>query len=343
MGLCLTLVLAVVLSSRPSVAPASGAASPTAASSQVADQSAAESPTTTTVPAQVDGSIDNILRRPLQADASPSMQTYSVQPGNTLDGIAHRFGLAVTTVYWANRATLPDPQRLRPGQTLVIPPIDGLVIVVGNNDTLESIAIKYGVASQDIVDANDLYDPTLRVGQTLIVPGAETPPLPKSKPATTSGGSSGSTAWTGRLAWPVPGHKQITQRFGCTGVASEPSYDNCRHFHDAIDIGAPEGSSVVAASGGTVIYAGWKLSGSDGFGGGLVVWISHGGRLYTTYNHLSAESLKVGQSVKAGQRIGSVGMTGNASGPHLHFETWACYPWTGGTIGCARNPLSYTR
>ncbi len=61
------------------------------------------------------------------------------------------------------------------------------------------------------------------------------------------------------------------QRFGCTGVAAEPPYGNCAHFHAAIDIGAQQGSSVVAAGGGTVIYAGWKLAGSDGYGGGLVV------------------------------------------------------------------------
>jgi murein DD-endopeptidase MepM/ murein hydrolase activator NlpD len=269
------------------------------------------------------------------------MGTYSVQPGDTLARVASKFGLAVTTIYWANQSTLPNPQLLRPGQTLAIPPIDGLVVVVGKNDTLGSIATKYGVASQDIIDANNLFDPTLFAGETIIVPGAETPPLPAPKGGASGNGSS--TAWTGRLVWPVPGHKQITQRFGCTGVPSEPPYGKCAHYHDAIDIGAPEGSEVVAAAAGTVIYAGWKLAGSDGYGGGLVVWISHGGKLYTTYNHLSSEIVKVGQIVKAGQRIGSVGMTGNATGPHLHFEVWVCYPWTGATIGCARNPLNYTR
>jgi murein DD-endopeptidase MepM/ murein hydrolase activator NlpD len=125
----------------------------------------------------------------------------------------------------------------------------------------------------------------------------------------------------------VPGHTNLSQ--GYTSV------------HRAIDIPAPTGSAVVAAYGGTVIFAGWKYAGSEGYGGGLVIWLSHGGKLWTTYNHLSAEFVHVGQVVSAGQRIGNIGMTGNATGPHLHFEVWACYPWTGGGTTCARNPLNY--
>ncbi len=351
-GLCLLLAAAALVSTLPVASRASAAVVPTAGTAVVGEAvpsaqfGQGDGPLASDSGNAYlgDGSIPNVLGRPIEADTLALMQTYVVQPGDTLARVASEFGLAVTTIYWANKSTLADPQLLRPGQTLLIPPIDGLLIVVGMNDTLESIATRYGVASQDIIDANDLFDPAVFAGETLIVPGAETSPVPSPKGATRSGGGNGGSAGgTGRLLWPVPGHKQITQRFGCTGVPSEPPYGNCAHYHDAIDIGAPEGSAVVAAAAGTVIYAGWKLAGSDGYGGGVVVWISHGGKLYTTYNHLSAEFVKVGQSVKAGQRIGSVGMTGNATGPHLHFEVWACYPWTGGTIGCARNPLNYTR
>jgi murein DD-endopeptidase MepM/ murein hydrolase activator NlpD len=125
----------------------------------------------------------------------------------------------------------------------------------------------------------------------------------------------------------VPASHTITQYYSAS-------------HHPAIDIGAPTGTPVVAAVNGKVIWAGWKTSGG-GLGGGIEVWIASGTRMYTTYNHLSAEFVRVGQVVTAGQRIGSVGMTGNATGPHLHFEVWACFPWTGGTTACARNPMRY--
>jgi murein DD-endopeptidase MepM/ murein hydrolase activator NlpD len=345
-GLCLLLAGAAITSTLPVASPAATIAVHTAGTAAGSPAAAArfgqgDGPNTMP-PADLypgDGSIANVLERPIGSDTLGLMQPYVVQPGDTLGRIAGKFGLAATTIYWANKSALPDPQLLRSGQTLVIPPIDGLVVVAGQNDTLASIATRYGVASQDIIDANDLADPTVSAGETLLVPGAQTPPIPAARGSSSGGGS---TSYTGRLVWPVPGHKQITQRFGCTGVLSEPPYGRCAHYHDAIDIGAPQGSAVVASAAGTVIYAGWKLAGSDGYGGGLVVWISHGGKLYTTYNHLSAEFVKVGQTVKAGQLIGNVGMTGNASGPHLHFEVWVCYPWTGNTVSCARNPLSYT-
>jgi murein DD-endopeptidase MepM/ murein hydrolase activator NlpD len=169
-----------------------------------------------------------------------------------------------------------------------------------------------------------MSDASLTVGQLLVIPVAQVPAIPSPKPAT----AKSVRAWNGgRLRWPVPGHTNLSQ--GYTSV------------HRAIDIPAPTGSAVVAAYGGTVIFAGWKYAGSEGYGGGLVIWLSHGGKLWTTYNHLSAEFVHVGQVVSAGQRIGNIGMTGNATGPHLHFEVWACYPWTGGGTTCARNPLNY--
>lgn len=84
--------------------------------------------------------------------------------------------------------------------------------------------------------------------------------------------------------------------------------------HPAIDISVPIGMPVVAARSGTVIYAGWKNN-----GGGFVVDIDHGGGVVTTYNHLSAVEVGVGQWVNVGQRIAASGATGNVTGPHLHF------------------------
>jgi murein DD-endopeptidase MepM/ murein hydrolase activator NlpD len=85
-------------------------------------------------------------------------------------------------------------------------------------------------------------------------------------------------------------------------------------MHTGLDIGAPYGSQIVAASGGQVILAGW----SGGYG--RSVRIDHGSGITTVYGHMSGLTVSSGQRVSAGQLIGYVGSTGLSTGPHLHFE-----------------------
>ena len=85
-------------------------------------------------------------------------------------------------------------------------------------------------------------------------------------------------------------------------------------MHTGVDIGAPYGSQIVAASAGQVILAGW----SGGYG--RSVRIDHGGGTTTVYGHMSGLAVSNGQRVAAGQLIGYVGSTGLSTGPHLHFE-----------------------
>jgi murein DD-endopeptidase MepM/ murein hydrolase activator NlpD len=117
--------------------------------------------------------------------------------------------------------------------------------------------------------------------------------------ATTDAGDS--TPSSSGLIWPVSG--VLTSGFG-------PRWGR---MHEGIDISAPTGTSVRAAAGGTVIYAG-SMSGY-----GSIVVIDHGGGLSTAYAHLSAIWVG-GGSVSQGQGIGAVGCTGHCTGPHLHFE-----------------------
>lgn len=84
--------------------------------------------------------------------------------------------------------------------------------------------------------------------------------------------------------------------------------------HTGLDIATSSGTSIKAAAGGTVSYAGWK-----GSYGNLVV-ISHGNGIQTYYAHCSSLLVSAGQSVSQGQVIARVGSTGNSTGPHLHFE-----------------------
>jgi len=119
----------------------------------------------------------------------------------------------------------------------------------------------------------------------------------------------------GNLVWPARGG--ITSTYGRRG----------RGMHTGIDIGARTGDPVVAAAAGQVISAGW----AGGYG--RCVEIAHGGGVVTRYAHLSKISVSVGDQVERGERIGSVGSTGNATGPHLHFEILV--------NGSPRNPLDY--
>jgi murein DD-endopeptidase MepM/ murein hydrolase activator NlpD len=360
-GVCALLVAAAALSSLPPVGTAAGGAAPTygtrvviggldgntgsttdgtGSTGSTGSTTGTDGTTAAIAPASVDGPvasgldyypsdvmIPNTLAGPEVGSAGQGVfSTYVVAAGDTLGAIAARFDISQTTLYWANNKSLPDPASIRIGQRLIIPPVDGLVVVVSPNDTIDSLATKYSVDSQEIVDANNLSGPNIVTGETLLIPGASGGPMPAAKiPA--GGGSSSS--WTGgRLLWPVLGGSSISQYFH-TG-------------HPAIDIAAHMGQPVVAAAAGTVIYAGWKTTGG-GIGGGIVVWISHNGKLYTTYNHLSSEIVRIGQHVSAGQRIGSIGMTGNATGPHLHFEVWVTLPWGDWTTSGARNPMLYVR
>ncbi|GAA2545198.1 MULTISPECIES: transglycosylase family protein [Streptomyces] len=103
-------------------------------------------------------------------------------------------------------------------------------------------------------------------------------------------------------------------------------------YHTGVDFPVPTGTSVKSVAAGRVVSAGWE--GSFGY----QVVIRHADGRYSQYAHLSAISVKSGQSVVAGQRIGRSGSTGNSSGPHLHFEVR-----TGPGFGSDIDPVAYLR
>jgi murein DD-endopeptidase MepM/ murein hydrolase activator NlpD len=262
-------------------------------------------------------------------DARTLLTTYRVRKGDTLTSIAHHFGLSLVTLYWANHLTtnLNSGTDLKVGRKLSIPPVNGVLHIVTDKETLTDIARRTGVSAARIVAANGLKQPTVFVGQWIIIPGAKAKPMPVAKVApkarvassaikpkpvqrgTTSGG-----AWV----WPAPGG-YISQYY--------------HYGHWAIDIAGDYGAPVLAAHAGTVIFAGWRNN-----GGGWQVWISNGNGIYTTYNHMSALTVGTGQVVSAGHQVGRLGMTGHATGPHLHFEVWVGAIWDG---GYRANPLNY--
>lgn len=125
------------------------------------------------------------------------------------------------------------------------------------------------------------------------------------------------------LIWPTNATRLITSPYG---NRVSPTL-GATTFHPGVDIGAPYGSSVLAAQSGTVIDAGW----SGGYG--ICVVIAHAEGISTLYGHMSDWSVSVGQKVSRGQVIGQCGSTGISTGPHIHYEVRV----NGGTI----NPLPY--
>src|SRR4051812_32878766 len=108
------------------------------------------------------------------------------------------------------------------------------------------------------------------------------------------------------------------------------------HIHQGQDISAPSGTPIVAPAAGTVTFVAYQASGA-----GYYVVMKEAGQDYSyAFMHLLAGStaVRVGQQVARGQRIGSVGATGDAEGPHLHFEIWQG-PWQAG--GHPIDPLPY--
>ena len=260
-------------------------------------------------------------------DGKGLLQTYTVRAGDTLTGIASHYGVTMMTVWWANKLTSKDD--LHVGQKLIIPPVNGLVVTVKDGDTLDALATAYKIDAAEVVNVNQLDDPTLIIGQTLILPDAVGAAIPTPKPAprttttrkSSSCNCSGPATYSGgAFAWPVVGGGNYISQY-------------YRYGHYALDIAADYGSRVRAAAGGTVTFAGWK-----GNGGGYQIWVSNGSGLYTTYNHLSSVGVSAGQSIGAGDAIGQVGQSGRATGPHLHFEVWVGPIWNG---GYRVNPLKY--
>jgi len=108
----------------------------------------------------------------------------------------------------------------------------------------------------------------------------------------------------------------ITQPFGCSSLDLEPYDPFCpgRHIHTGIDLGAPLGTAVHSASSGSAHV------GFDPAGAGQYVVVTVDPHVRVFYCHLSAIGVVNGQAVNAGTVIGSLGQTGMATGPHVHFE-----------------------
>ena len=229
-----------------------------------------------------------------------------VKPGETLGGVANRAGVPRLLIIEANG--LKEPYLLKAGQKLVIPRRRPHTVKAG--ETGFSIALDYGVPWSAIAAANGLKpDDAVKAGQKLVIPtvtakaAQTTTTAPVPAPTASEAGLADTPP--PKFAWPISG--KVRRPF--QGAEAKDG------AHEGLDLLAPLGAPVRASAAGRVIFAG---QGPDAYG--LTVIIFHGGRWTTTYSFLQKVTVKEGEEVKAGERIGLVGDTGLAEEPQLHFE-----------------------
>ncbi len=254
--------------------------------------------------------------------------TYTIQTGDTIFGIAEKFGLKPETILWGNFYTLrDDPHNIHPGTVINIMPENGTYHKWSSGEGLNGVAKGYDVTPDVIIDwkgnhldratLGDLSHPNIAPGTMLFVPGGHrsyvtwsAPWIGRQNPAVAKilgpgfcGTVLEGAVGTGTFVWPSVYHY-------LSGYDYSPETN-----HPAIDIAGLLGQPEFAADNGVVVYAGW-----NNWGYGNVVVIDHGNGWQTLYAHMSYIGVGCGQSVMQGQTIGSLGSTGNSSGPHLHFE-----------------------
>lgn len=271
-------------------------------------------------------------RPPMPADRPEAV---TVQAGDTLFALSEKHSVALHSMIELN--DLEPPYELKAGQTLYLPQAE--LHVVKKGETLNQIAARYDIDPPSLLLLNRIRTPdALEPGLTLMLPAdgaprrlasvkppATTPDAPagaaepgagpgdsQTGPVRTAAADSAPPAMmtpapgssSARFDWPLQG--RIVSTFGVKQSGLQ---------NDGVNIAAPAGSPVLAADGGTVVYAGNELAGY-----GELLLVEHGGGWITAYAH--NRSLKVGEgdSVARGQVIAEVGDTGSVATPQLHFE-----------------------
>lgn len=235
---------------------------------------------------------------------APEQETeHRVASGETLHGIANRAGVSREAIIAANG--LKAPYTVRTGQVLVIPRTQRHRVATG--DTPFLLAWRYGVTWQDIAVANSLKpDAKLRRGQVLLIPSVIVPPRERSSvrtPPPVRAAPRPANAEAARFAWPL------------TGAIRRGYSSSNRTEHPGLDIVAKAGTAVRATAEGRVIFAGEEPQQY-----GRMVIVDHGGGWHSAYAFLARTTVREGDRVKATERVGLVGKTGQATRDELHFE-----------------------
>ncbi|MCB1157464.1 MAG: peptidoglycan DD-metalloendopeptidase family protein [Leptospiraceae bacterium] len=171
---------------------------------------------------------------------------------------------------------------------------------VKKRDTLNQISKKYHVSVNSLRRANGIKGHIIRTGSILKVPGGKMVAASPGKEI---------------IKYRVFAKPVVNGRYTSSfGYRKDPFNNSRRNYHSGVDISAAVGTPVIAAADGVVVF----LGRNGGYGN--TIRIRHKGGYDTHYAHCATTTVKLGQHVKMGTVVGSVGRTGTATGAHLHFE-----------------------
>ncbi|MBE3550054.1 MAG: peptidoglycan DD-metalloendopeptidase family protein [Brockia lithotrophica] len=271
-------------------------------------------------------------------------ELYQIQPGDTLWAVAQKFGITVDDLVRLNPG-LSANDVLYPGQQINVGRPKALLTVREESTQTVEVDIPYGtkevkddslpagkrvvkVKGQPgkkrlvyrVVMENGLLKEQEVLREEVLVPPVDEVVAIGTRVAYSVAPQGGYPVYegTGNFVWPTKG-----------GYVASPFGPRWGGFHTGIDISGVQDRTIVAADRGTVVYAAWMS------GYGNLVIVDHGNGYSTYYAHLAQILVSAGQRVEQGQKIGIMGMTGNATGIHLHFEIRK--------NGTPTNPLSYYR
>ncbi len=231
---------------------------------------------------------------------------YILREGDTLNDLAIDFGRDQLTMSCARSPEGVPVQKLETGDTIVVPDLVDLCHRVKKGETLDKIAIWYGITAEQLLASpqnQSVTEDSLKAGLYLLIPDARSRYRDPIVAELVRGLGDNWRYGDGQFVWPIERSKTwVTQGF--------------KHGkHMAVDLATWSGTKILAADTGKVLKAGWSDNGY-----GYRVAIDHGIDYVTLYAHLSEYYVKPGDIVKKGDAIGAVGSTGNSTGPHLHFE-----------------------
>lgn len=233
-------------------------------------------------------------------------QRHKVVRGETLESIAQRYNLIPTTIIGMNPA-LQNGEIATVGSVLQIPPYNGIVVEVPRGQTWRQVAAKYKVRADSLFEVNGCQqDPRI-----VFLPGVNWSPngIVTKSPLPTDAGTQNRASLSG---YPLAQVVTVALPYGwqinpATGEV---------FFHTGVDLLTAVGTDVLAIAPGTVAFA------NDQGSYGKLVIISHSGGLQSRYAQLDSIKVTVGQQVKKGDLLGTVGISGKPTStqPHLHFE-----------------------